>query len=191
MWAWGISSDLARVRLAVATLALVGVGWASSAPATVLVTVEEALALAFEEAETTRETLFLTEEQISGVAEAGGGELSGAMVTRFVASIDGHTVGYAYLDTHRVRTLPETLMVVLEPDGRVRRVEVVAFREPLEYIPRDAWYGQFEGERLSDELALKRDIRPVTGATLTAQATTEAVRRILAIHAVVGTGGDR
>ncbi len=191
MWVSGISSDLARVRLAVAALALVGVGWASSAPATVLVTVEEALALAFEEAETTRETLFLTEEQISGVAEAGGGELSGAMVTRFVASIDGHTVGYAYLDTHRVRTLPETLMVVLEPDGRVRRVEVVAFREPLEYIPRDAWYGQFEGERLSDELALKRDIRPVTGATLTAQATTEAVRRILAIHAVVGTGGDR
>lgn len=191
MWAWGISSDLAKVRLAVAALALVGVAWASSAPATVLVTVEEALALAFEEAETTRETLFLTEEQISGVAEAGGGELSGAMVTRFVASIDGHTVGYAYLDTHRVRTLPETLMVVLEPDGRVRRVEVVAFREPLEYIPRDAWYGQFEGERLSDELALKRDIRPVTGATLTAQATTEAVRRILAIHAVVGTGGDR
>jgi hypothetical protein len=191
MWVSGISSDLARVRLAVVALALVGVGWASSAPATVLVTVEEALALAFEEAETTRETLFLTEEQISGVAEAGGGELSGAMVTRFVASIDGHTVGYAYLDTHRVRTLPETLMVVLEPDGRVRRVEVVAFREPLEYIPRDAWYGQFEGERLSDELALKRDIRPVTGATLTAQATTEAVRRILAIHAVVGTGGDR
>ena len=75
MWAWGISSDLARVRLAVAALALVGVAWASSAPATVLVTVEEALALAFEEAETTRETLFLTEEQISGVAEAGGGVL--------------------------------------------------------------------------------------------------------------------
>jgi Na+-translocating ferredoxin:NAD+ oxidoreductase RnfG subunit len=104
---------------------------------------------------------------------------------------DGQPVGYAYLDTHRVRTLPETLMVVLEPDGGVRRVEVVVFREPIEYIPRDSWYGQFEGERLSDELALKRDIRPVTGATLTARATTEAVRRVLAIHAVMGTGGDR
>ncbi|MDH3816392.1 MAG: hypothetical protein OEV48_17995 [Acidobacteriota bacterium] len=37
---------------------------------------------------------------------------------------------------------------------------------------------------MDDELALKRDIRPVTGATLTARATTEAVRRVLAIHAV-------
>lgn len=191
MWVWGTSSDRVTALVAGAALAVAAVSWAPPTAATVLVTVEEAVSLAFQDAATTRETLFLTEEQISGVAEAGGGELSGAMVTRFVASIDGHTVGYAYLDTHRVRTLPETLMVVLEPDGRVRRVEVVAFREPLEYIPRDAWYGQFEGERLSDELALKRDIRPVTGATLTAQATTEAVRRILAIHAVVGTGGDR
>jgi Na+-translocating ferredoxin:NAD+ oxidoreductase RnfG subunit len=163
----------------------------SVAAATVLITVEEAVALAFGDAATTRETLFLTEEQISRVAEEGGGELSGAMVTRYVAMADGNRVGYAYLDTHRVRTLPETLMVVLEPGGGVRRVEVVAFREPLEYVPRDSWYGQFEGERLSDELALKRNIRPVTGATLTARATTEAVRRILAIHTVVETGDGR
>jgi electron transport complex protein RnfG len=169
MWDSGTSSDRAAGRAAAALLAAVALVWVAEAAATVLV----------------------TDEQIARVADAGGGELSGAMVTRYVATASGEPIGYAYLDTHRVRTLPETLMVVLEPDGRVRRVEVVAFREPLEYIPRDSWYGQFEGERLSDELALKRDIRPVTGATLTARATTEAVRRILAIHEVVGTGGDR
>jgi Na+-translocating ferredoxin:NAD+ oxidoreductase RnfG subunit len=191
MWDSGTSSDRAAGRAAAALLAAVALVWVAEAAATVLVTVEEAVSLAFQDAATARETLFLTDEQIARVADAGGGELSGAMVTRYVATASGEPIGYAYLDTHRVRTLPETLMVVLEPDGRVRRVEVVAFREPLEYIPRDSWYGQFEGERLSDELALKRDIRPVTGATLTARATTEAVRRILAIHEVVGTGGDR
>ena len=192
MWVSGTSSDRAAARVAGAALALVGGAcWVSLATATVLITVEEAVALAFGDATTTRETLFLTDDQISRVAEEGGGELSGAMVTRYVAVADGNRVGYSYLDTHRVRTLPETLMVVLEPDGGVRRVEVVAFREPLEYIPRDSWYGQFEGQRLSDELALKRNIRPVTGATLTARATTEAVRRILAIHSVVETGDGR
>jgi hypothetical protein len=191
MWVSGTSSDRLAASVAGAALVLAGANLVSVAAATVLITVEEAVALAFQDAATTRETLFLTDEQISRVATAGGGELPGAMVTRFVAMTDGQPVGYAYLDTHRVRTLPETLMVVLEPDGGVRRVEVVVFREPIEYIPRDSWYGQFEGERLSDELALKRDIRPVTGATLTARATTEAVRRVLAIHAVMGTGGDR
>ena len=75
-------------------------------------------------------------------------------------------------------------MVVLDADGTVRRVEVVTFREPLEYMPRDGWYEQYDGQELDDDLTLKREIRPVTGATLTARATTEAVRRVLAIHKV-------
>jgi Na+-translocating ferredoxin:NAD+ oxidoreductase RnfG subunit len=61
----------------------------------------------------------------------------------------------------------------------------VTFREPLEYMPRKGWYEQYEGQELDDDLALKRNIRPVTGATLTARATTDAVRRVLALHAVV------
>ena len=113
-------------------------------------------------------------------------EISSALATRYVATGEnGAVVGWAYLDTHRVRTLPETLMIVLDSEGTVRRVEVVTFREPLEYMPREGWYGQYEGQELDDNLALKRDIRPVTGATLTARATNEAVRRVLAIHAVV------
>jgi hypothetical protein len=91
-------------------------------------------------------------------------------------------------------TTRETLFLTeaqLDAAAEVRRVEVVTFREPLEYIPRSGWYQQFEGESLSEELALKRGIRPVTGATLTARATTEAVRRVLAIHAAVEVEGER
>jgi len=158
---------------------------ASTAWATVLITVEEALALAFPGAITKRETLFLSDDQRSRAEKESGAEVSSSLATRFVATgEDGAVLGWAYLDTHRVRTLPETLMVVLGADGAVRRVEVVTFREPLEYMPREGWYGQYEGQLLDDDLALKRDIRPVTGATLTARATTEAVRRVLAIHAV-------
>ena len=160
-----------------------------SAGATVLLSVDEALALAFPDAAVVRETLFLTEEQRREAGEQSGVEIPGALITRYVASDrNGATVGFAYLDTHRVRTLPETLMVAVGADGRVARVEVVVFREPLEYMPREGWYRQFDGEALDDELAVKRGIRPVTGATLTARATTEAVRRVLAIHRVSTTG---
>jgi hypothetical protein len=176
---------------AIVTAAVAVMICALGASATVLITVEEALRLAFAEATTSRETLFLTEAQLAAAARAAAGELESAMVTRFVARSEGRVIGFAYLDTHRVRTLPETLMVVLEPEGVVRRVEVVAFREPLEYIPRSGWYQQFENESLSDELALKRKIRPVTGATLTARATTVAVRRVLAIHAAVEGEGEK
>jgi electron transport complex protein RnfG len=160
--------------------------------ATVLITVEEALELAFPNATTDRQTLFLSGEQRDRVAKNSGAEVSSSLATRYVATgADGAVRGWAYLDTHRVRTLPETVMVVLDADGTVRRVEVVTFREPLEYMPRKGWYEQFEGQKLDDDLALKRDIRPVTGATLTARTTTEAVRRVLALHAVVAEEGSR
>ena len=174
-------------KLALLVLVLVP----AAAGATVLVTVEEALGLAFPEATIARETLFLTDDQRTSAAETSGTDVASAIVTRFVATgSDGEVVGYAYLDTHRVRTLPETMLVVLDADGTVRRVEVVTFREPLEYMPRRGWYEQYEGRKLDEDLALKRAIRPVTGATLTARATTEAVRRVLAIHvAVTAEGG--
>lgn len=162
---------------------------AVSAWATVLVSVEEALALAFPGATTQRETLFLTDDQVRDASELSGAELESALVTRYAATdAGGAVVGHAYLDTHLVRTLPETLMIVVSPDGTVGRVEVVVFREPVEYMPREGWYRQYDGEELDDELSLKRDIRPITGATLTARATTEAVRRVLAIHQVVTAG---
>ncbi len=176
-----------RWILASAALLVWGIAWA-----TVLITVEEALELAFPGATIERQTLFLSDGQGRRVAEKSGSEVSSSLATRYVARDgDGVVLGWAYLDTHRVRTLPETLMVVLDADGKVRRVEVVTFREPLEYMPRKGWYEQYEGQKLDDDLALKRDIRPVTGATLTARATTEAVRRVLALHAVVAEEGSQ
>lgn len=180
-----------RPSLLSCTCALL-VAAAVPAPATVLTTVDEALALAFPGAAVVRETLFLTDGQLRAVAELAGSTPGSALVTRFVArGADGAELGCAYLDTHVVRTLPETVLVVLGPDGAVRRVEVVVFREPLEYLPREGWYRQYDGRVLDEELELKRGIRPVTGATLTAGATTEAVRRVLAIHRASSAGEPR
>ena len=98
----------------------------------------------------------------------------------------GEEAAVAYLDSHVVRTLPETLLVLVGPDGHVRRIEVLSFDEPPDYLPRAVWYAQFQGRGLDDELKLKRAIQPVAGATLSARATLEAVRRVLAIDRVLG-----
>ena len=100
-------------------------------------------------------------------------------------------MGTAYFETHLVRTLPETVMVVVAADGTVGRVEVLSFAEPPDYLPREAWYRQFDDRPLDAELELRHAIRPVTGATLTARVTTDAVRRVLAIHRVLGDKVDR
>jgi FMN-binding domain len=150
---------------------------------------DEALKLAFPGCEVARRTAFLKPEQVRRARELSGAEVPSALVNYYLATRGGQPAGTAYFDTHRVRTLPETLMIVVDPQRKVGRIEVISFREPEEYLPRGAWYEQFLGKALSPGLQLKRDIRPVTGATLTARATTDAVRRVLALHQVLAGAG--
>lgn len=161
-------------------------GWSGAASSKVFLTVDEALRLAFPGSGVARRTAYLTKEQVRRAAELSGEEVTSALVTYYEAP-----AGFAYFDTHRVRTLPETLMVVVDPQGKVRRIEVISFREPEEYMPRGNWYGQFQGRKLDRDLQVKRGIHPVTGATLTIRATTGAVRRVLALHQVISEGKQK
>jgi hypothetical protein len=154
--------------------------------AKVFLTQEEALRLAFPGASVERKTAFLTEAQRREAQKLSGDEvLPAALATYYAATKDGKDDGTAYFDTHLVRTMPQTIMVVVDPSGAIARVEVLSFSEPEEYMPRPRWYAQFSGKPLNAELSMKRGIRPVTGATLTARATTEAARRMLALHRVL------
>jgi hypothetical protein len=158
---------------------------AAPASGKVLLTLEEALKLAFPDLSIDRRTVYLTEAQMRRARELAGDEPATALVYPYVAFRDGTRVGTAYFDSHLVRSLSETLMIVIDSQGKVVRVEVLAFNEPASYLPRAGWYQQFLGRKLDSRLALDRSIRGITGATLTARATTQAVRRVLAIHQVL------
>jgi hypothetical protein len=84
--------------------------------------------------------------------------------------------------------MPETLLAVAEPDGRLRMALVLQFGEPPDYLPREGWLRTLEGRALDDDLWPGRGVRRVTGATLTVQALTEAVGRALALDALVLRG---
>ena len=156
-------------------------------------TQDEALRLAFPAADTVeRRTAYLDDGQLARANELAGPEppVEGSVVTYYVATAAGEPVGAAYFDVHRVRTLPEVLMVVVGKDARIRRVEVIRFSEPPEYRARPVWLGQFDGRRLDSGLSLKGDITPITGATLTSRAATAAMRRVLALHRVIAPFGE-
>jgi len=182
----GTRTDRAAGRVAI----LVVAGALLSAAATfakVFLTQAEALHLAFPPgAAVDRRTAYLTETQQKEAQRLARSENPPeALVPYYVGSVDGRPVGTVYFDTHVVRTQPETILVLVDPGGRVRRVEVLSFLEPEDYLPLPRWYGQFAGHGLDDELSLKRGIPPVAGATLTTIATTDAVRRVLAVHRVL------
>jgi hypothetical protein len=160
----------------------------ASGGAGVLLTAEEALALAFPGCTVERRTVFLTADERARAAELAGVEIASPLVHPYEASRAGAPCGTAYLDRHRVRTLAETLLIAVAPDGTLARAEVLAFDEPPDYQPRAEWYRQLDGRALDGGLELGGRVRPVTGATLTARATIDAARRALALHRVLAEG---
>ena len=166
-----------RFRILVAALSILG----PSVHGVAQISREAALEGLFPGAEFAAERVFLTEAQRSRAEELSRVDVDSLLIARYVISRDGEEVGRAYIDTHVVRTKDESLLVVLNPDGTVRRVEVTAFLEPPEYMGSEAWYAQYQPHGLTDELNLQRAIRPIAGASLTGRATTRAVRRVLAI----------
>lgn len=194
MWHWATSS---RRRGLLALAALLAAVAAGPAAGKVFMTADEALALAYPGCTVDRETVFLTDEQRAEARRRSGVEVRSSLVHPYrvtcpAAGGEGtRPGGTAYFDVHRVRTLEETLMIALDASGAVKRIEVLSFKEPEDYLPREIFYQQYVGKTLGPDLQLKRDIRNVTGATLTARATTEAARRVLALHEVIGDGGTR
>lgn len=150
---------------------------------------ESALRLAFPDADTVqKQELFLSREEAATAEREARVRLQSRLVTVYVGSREGKVTGYALIETHRVRSLPETIMAVIDPDGRVRAVHVLAFHEPPEYAPGERWLTQFEGHALDDDLRVRGDIDGITGATLTANALTASVRRLLAVFAAAVAG---
>ncbi|UCF20374.1 MAG: FMN-binding protein [Gemmatimonadota bacterium] len=181
------SRTSARILAAAFSLAL-HLPFAAPTEAQIRLTQQEALRLAFPEpAVIERRTAFLSESEIEMArSHAGDGvAIERRVVTYYVGSAGGSPLGVAYFDAHRVRTLNEVLLIVVNTASRIDRIEVLRFAEPPEYEPPEGWLAQFEDRNLTPALSLKSSIAGITGATLTAQAVTQAVRRTLALHAVI------
>ncbi len=146
---------------------------------------EEALRLAFSSGTVVeRKNLYLSVEQKKQIEQQAKSKMDSNLVTYYMGISTGGISGFAFFNSHNVRTMPETMMAVVNLDGSLRFVEILAFYEPEDYLPPKKWLGLFQSKKLDDDLWVKRGIRNVTGATLTTQAITEATRRILATFQV-------
>lgn len=141
---------------------------------------KDALALAFPGAKPERRTAFLTDAQAKAAGEAARSRLESKIWTYYVA---GSTT--AYFESHLVRTMNETVMVVVGADSAVAFVEILSFAEPEDYLASPRWLAQFKGKPLNEDLAVRRGLRNIAGASLTSEAVTRAVRRALAVHQIL------
>ncbi len=157
----------------------------TSSSAQVFSTQEQALARAFPKPQTVvRQSLFLDDRQVESIQKLAHAKLESKIITYYLGKDGNKIAGYAFFATDVVRTKAATYMAIVNPDSSLRFVEILAFYEPMDYFPTPRWLELFRGKLLNDNLWPKRDIHNITGATLTTQAITQGMRRILAIFQV-------
>jgi len=175
-------------RLLVLSLAAAAAA-AAAAPASarVLATRDAALQRVFgTRAQFESRVAWLTPAMADSVAARARTPCAATAVTYWVASRNDSILGYAYLDTRTVRTMPATLLIAVGPQHDVLAVEVLAFHEPADYLPSRRWLERLRGRTLAAPLQAGRDVDAVSGATLSARSVTASVRLALALDRVVG-----
>ena len=173
-------------RIALALLCLLA---AAPAASEVFLSQREALALAFPGADRIeRKSTVLDDAQARVVEQLSGAPLESRRVTLHAGWRDDVLRGYALIDVHTVRTLPEAFLIVLSADGVVTGLRMLAFYEPSEYKPGERFLAQFDARQLGPELRLGGTIHGIAGSSLSARAVTTGVRRSLALYQVLVRG---
>jgi hypothetical protein len=164
----------------ICAVALAACGGLASADASAVEKEAAALRAALPDADRfdSRDVL-LTDELVARIEKLARARVKDRLVTFYTAHAGGAVAGHAVIHSHVVRTKRETLLIAFEPDGRIRRIQVLAFLEPDEYRPSDRWLAQLAGKGPGDRLAVGQDVAPISGATLTARGVAEESRWLL------------
>ena len=154
---------------------------APAAMATVYLSPEQALNAIFGKSDFKASSLKLTKEQRKSVSDSTGLTVRDQEIKVWTAG-DGSRM---YVDQVLGKHEFITFAVGIGPDGKVRGVEILEYKETYGgEVRRPEWRKQFTGKKLGDPLKLGGDIINISGATLSSHSVTDGVKRLLAVRAL-------
>ena len=160
---------------------------AASAPAaaTVYMTVEAAQASMFPGARFAAHPLSFSPAQRKAIAKAAGAPGYDKVQRVWEVQANGRRAGWFIVDRVIGKHEFITYAVALTPEGAVRGIEILDYRESYGGEVRNPkWRRQFVGKRPGQSLRLERDIANISGATLSSRHVTDGVRRLLVTYAM-------
>ena len=90
-------------------------------------------------------------------------------------------LGFAVVRNVKGKDQPITYLVATDTTDRLRDVDILVYREPYGgEVAYEPWRRQFRGKTAADTLVVGRQIRGISGATISVHAVTVGVRQALA-----------
>lgn len=151
----------------------------------VYLTLEEAPAVVFPEADSFERR----DVEVTQVIRHQMGKLVGRLkptiwepfYISFIAKKGEEIVGYAVVCEEIGKHRPITFIVAVHPSGSVKDVAVMMYREPFGgEVSYRVFLKQFNSKSLRNPIFPRRDIKNITGATLSVRAMSRGVRKGLA-----------
>jgi len=90
-------------------------------------------------------------------------------------------LGFAVVRNVKGKDQPITFLVATDTTDKLKDIDILVYREPYGgEVAYEAWRRQFRGKSATDTLEVGRQIRSISGATISVNAVTVGVRRALA-----------
>jgi len=87
-------------------------------------------------------------------------------------------LGFAQVRNVRGKDQAITFLVAIDPFDQLKDVDILVYREPYGgEVAYEAWRRQFRGKTAADSLRVGREIRGISGATISVNAVTLGVRQ--------------
>ena len=128
-----------------------------------------------------KKNILLSKAKASAIENEAKSKLKTKIYRLYSASINTDIVGYGLLLTRKVRTKDVAILYLFTSKKKMKSAEIIAFHEPIEYLPSQTWLNQFDDVNETKVLRVGRDITTITGATLSARAISDGARLALAI----------
>jgi len=128
-----------------------------------------------------KKNILLTKTRFNRVQKNAKVKLSTKIYRIFIAKEGEKVLGYGVLVNKKVRSKNAVVLYFISKNTLLG-IEIIAFNEPLEYIPTKTWKSQFSNIATDKMLKISREIPTITGATLSARAITDGSRVAFAIY---------
>ncbi|MDB2562442.1 FMN-binding protein [Sulfurimonas sp.] len=129
-----------------------------------------------------KKNILLSKKRTKTIEQESHVKLRSKIFRIFKATKADQTIGYGVLINRKVRSKNAVVLYLISNDAVLKSIEVIAFNEPIEYLPSKTWNSQFENIPTSKMLQSAKDIPTITGATLSARALTDGSRIAFAIY---------
>lgn len=129
-----------------------------------------------------KENILLTNAKVEKIEQDAKVKLDEKIIRVFKASKNNETVGFGVLINRKVRSKNGVVLYIISTESVLKSIEVVAFNEPMEYLPSKNWISQFENVKTDNMLRVGKEIPTITGATMSARSIVDGSRIAFAIY---------